>query len=83
MNQTSDVDVIHSRSSKRFKLTGRENVRSVRLAGAESVHFYHYGLYRERSLDWVREALAANAGMDTTGPSGSRSHQGNTDPGIG
>ena len=61
----------------------RENVRSARLAGAESVHFYHYGLYRERSLDWVREALAGSAGMDTAGPSGSRSHQGNTDPGIG
>jgi hypothetical protein len=50
----------------------RENVRNVRLAGAESVHFYHYGLYRERSLDWVREALAGSAAADTSGPSGKK-----------
>jgi hypothetical protein len=49
-----------------------QNIRNVRLAGAESLHFYHYGLYRERSLDWVREAFAEHAEADTNGPSGQR-----------
>lgn len=38
----------------------RAGIESVQAAGAESLHFYHYGLYRERSLDWVGEALAGN-----------------------
>lgn len=54
----------------------QENVRNVRLAGAESVHFYHYGLYRERSLDWVREALTGSARVDPGGPSGRESGKG-------
>ncbi len=48
----------------------RENVREVRNAGAESLHFYHYGLYRERSLDWVREALTGSEQADTSGHPG-------------
>jgi hypothetical protein len=34
------------------------SIESVTAAGAESLHFYHYGLYRERSVNWVGEALA-------------------------